>query len=1084
MNTTGNPGGGEPGPGAEPVGDYGYSGGYGYGPGYGDLDGGGAYSYGQTGHADPGQAAGTSGTGANGAGANGAASNEADANDGGADAAARPAGTELPPMPPVVADTPALKGYPGGAGLERAADGPAGPAGREARGLNSPSVWQNAQRTWRDSGVEWQRPVADGEPAETEWEQVQAAPPGKRRGLPGKAAWSGGTAAGKPSSRRTARSLTRSPSGLLQRADSAVDPQGSGTTQGSQGTTAGLQGAAVTPAATTPGTSVTPAATTPGASVTPPATAPGISLKPPGGGARHVRRGVWLAAVAVIVVLVLVVVGLLVFGGNGGGPAGSGALGSYPPARLAGADFTAGPGQQVRGIFQSVSGVAASGSTIVAVGSQAGQWVPRAQFFVSADSGRSWQLATVRGPGGAVPSPAALPLLVAGGAPLPAGRGGWLALGTGAAWTSPDGKTWTLAAGAGITPLQASDRVLALARTASGFLAVGENVPGGNQASSSPVAWTSANGLNWQRLPADRLHLAAPGGHVLQLTRVSAHGSHVIVEGAVASTRGSGKHRTTSLSDGLWLSVNAGSSWVPAHVPVGSGAVSHIDGVAATGSGFVAIRPGSTKQTGSDAVAYVSSDGSSWSRAATITAAKTDHLQVTGVGGSDQGAVVSGQLASGARVAYVSTNGTSWRRAAGLGSSAQSLAGVTVTAGGTVVAAGTTVRSAEGQQPYLVLAGSQARTVNFGAIPGATGPALGISGIAVAGGTQVAVGTANGYTAIWSAGRSGRWKRASSAALTRPGLGTLASVVHGRPGWLAVGEVATGAPSRPVVVVSSSGTSWQAADGETAFAGPGIAVNQAAAGRSVYVIVGRQVIPARTVTKTTVVRRRKHVTSQVIPSQAVAAAWWSAGLTGWTRGAGATAGDLAGPGSPQMVAVTAAGTGFVAVGSARNAPAVWTSLDGKRWELTGLRSPDGSSTALLQHVAAQRNLIVATGTETTATGTAPFAAYSTDGGTSWQEASLRAPGGFAAVTALTAAGRGFEAVGTVGPPGNQHVVVWSSRNGLTWRAREPAGTGLSGRGSQALTALTASGSLLTGAGYAATPLSEQPTLWKAVAASG
>ncbi len=443
---------------------------------------------------------------------------------------------------------------------------------------------------------------------------------------------------------------------------------------------------------------------------------------------------------------------------------------------------------------------------------------------MSADGGRSWRLAPVRGPGGAAPSPADVPLLVAGGAP-PGGRDGWLALGTGAAWTSPDGRAWTLAPGAGIGPLQASDRVLAVARTSAGFLAVGANVPGGHQADSSPVAWTSANGLNWRRLSGGSLNLAAPGGRVLALTRVAARGSHVIAAGGVVSTHGRGKHAATSVSNGIWLSVNGGLGWAPAHLPFGSGAASLIDGVAATGSGFVVIRAGGSKQTGSNAVAYVSSDGTSWSRAATITAAKQDHLQVTAVGGSDQGAVVAGQLASGARVAYVSANGTSWRRVASLGSSAQSLAGVTVTAGGTVVAAGATVRSADGQRPYLVLAGSRARTVSFAAIAGATGPALGVSGIAVAGGTQVAAGTASGYPAIWSA-RSGRWKRVSSAALIRPGLGTLASVVHGRAGWLAVGTVGTvgtGAPSRPVVVGSASGTSWQAADGEPAFAGRGSA---------------------------------------------------------------------------------------------------------------------------------------------------------------------------------------------------------------------------------------------------------------------
>jgi hypothetical protein len=138
---------------------------------------------------------------------------------------------------------------------------------------------------------------------------------------------------------------------------------------------------------------------------------------------------------------------------------------------------------------------------------------------------------------------------------------------------------------------------------------------------------------------------------------------------------------------------------------------------------------------------------------------------------------------------------------------------------------------------------------------------------------------------------------------------------------------------------------------------------------------------------------------------------------------------------------------------------------------------------VLQQVAARGRVIVATGTETTAAGTAAFAAYSADGGSSWRQAPLSAPG-FAAVTALTPAGRGFEAAGTVGQPGNQRVVVWSSRDGITWHTREPAGTGLSGRGAQAITALTSSGPVLTGVGYVATPIVEQPTLWRAAAAPG
>jgi hypothetical protein len=586
----------------------------------------------------------------------------------------------------------------------------------------------------------------------------------------------------------------------------------------------------------------------------------------------HVRRGVWQAALAVIVILVLVVAGFLVLGRTGGasggsaGPAaGQAAVLRYPPARLAGADFGTDPGQQARGIFQSVSSVAAAGRTIVAVGSMTGQWIPRAQFLVSADGGRSWRLAQVRAPDGSVPSPADLPLPVAGGAARSGVRVGWLALGDKAAWTSPDGQTWTLAPGTGIAPLQAADRVLALARTGRGFLAVGENVPGGDQTKATPVAWTSADGLSWRRLPAASLHLATPArGRVLRLSQVAADGGDVIVEGEIATAHGPGKHPATSLSDAVWRSRNGGRSWAVAHLPAGHGAAGQIAGLAVAGQRFVAIRPGRTAKSGSDAMAYVSRDGASWTRAATITAQKKDHLTITAVGGSDQGAVVSGQLAGGARVAWVSTSGRAWRRVAGLGSSSQTLAGVTVTAARTVVAAGATAHAADGQRPYLVLAGRQATAVNFAAIAGASGPALRVSGIALVGRARVAVGSANGYPAIWSAAGAGRWQRVSSAALTRPGLGTLTSVVHGRPGWLAVGAVTAGPSSRPVVVTSAGPAGWQAADGESAFGGQGITLSAAAAGRPGNVIVGRQVIPARTVTKTTIVHRHKHVTKHVI----------------------------------------------------------------------------------------------------------------------------------------------------------------------------------------------------------------------------
>ena len=217
----------------------------------------------------------------------------------------------------------------------------------------------------------------------------------------------------------------------------------------------------------------------------------------------------------------LVAVGFLTFGGSLGGGArcvrqahaGPAAVAQYPPARLVEAPTSA-PIPATRPAASSSRSAPwrrrATRSSPWGR-SPARKWIPRAQFLVSAD-GRQAQLAArarLPRPGGSAPSPADLPLLVAGGAAQPGGRGGgWLALGDGAAWTQLDGKTWTLAPGTGIAPLHAGDRVLALARPRP-RLAVGEKVPGGGQAKATPVAWTSADGLQWRRLSAASL----PPGH-------------------------------------------------------------------------------------------------------------------------------------------------------------------------------------------------------------------------------------------------------------------------------------------------------------------------------------------------------------------------------------------------------------------------------------------------------------------------------------------------------------------------------------------------------------------------------------------
>ena len=86
------------------------------------------------------------------------------------------------------------------------------------------------------------------------------------------------------------------------------------------------------------------------------------------------------------------------------------------------------PGQ---GISQDMSRVASFGGTVVAVGSQTGGDIPRAQFLISHDDGTTWQLAAVTAPGGGAPAPGHAAQLIAHG------RTGWLATGPAASGPAP-----------------------------------------------------------------------------------------------------------------------------------------------------------------------------------------------------------------------------------------------------------------------------------------------------------------------------------------------------------------------------------------------------------------------------------------------------------------------------------------------------------------------------------------------------------------------------------------------------------------------------------------------------------------------
>jgi hypothetical protein len=773
----------------------------------------------------------------------------------------------------------------------------------------------------------------------------------------------------------------------------------------------------------------------------PPGRGPGRGRPlPPPLSAAGVKHWAVRAALPMVSMVAIGVALVAAFGGGVGGAGPSPATLSvgFPPATPASNDFSTIPADQARGIDQVLTAAASSGTRVVAVGSQTGARIARAQFFVSSDGGQTWSLGAEQAPSGGQPAPGHPATLVAGGA------GRWAAVGPHSVWTSGTGTSWTLASDQGITPVQAGDQVTVLRRTATGFLAAGHTAAGG------PVVWTSADGTSWRRLGPAQLRLAAPGGGAVgAITSAAVAGSTTVI--AAGTAKGAA----------VWRSTNGGDTWSPVTVPASNGAAGPVAGLAAAGGTLVAIRPG---QAGgqADAVAFTSANGRNWKFGATIRGPGGTALTVQNVSGGPNGAVISA-ASNGVVLAFTSANGGSWQGAGTLSNgTAGTVAGLATASGGAIVTTGSSAGQL-GRQPLLTVdRAGRVTAFSVATIPGAVEPELAVDGIAASGSSQVAVGSTNGFPAIWFSADAGTtWSRgtgATAAVLNRPGLQQLSSVAHGTQGWVAVGGAQAAAAQHPVVVTSANGRRWRAADGAASFTGAGLFTSAVAAGPAGYVIVGRQVSGGHT----------------------MAAAWWSAGLTGWQRATGASPGALGPAGSDrQMLAVTAGRDGFAAVGSAGTHPAAWTSVNGKTWQAVTLAVPPSAAKAQLTQVTVNGRKLVAVGTAITAAGqTSPFAAVSRDGGVTWTESLLPSPGGAAAVDAVAATGTGFTAVGMFGAEGREDVVIWTSTDGLTWKANSPSVTGLGGQGIQEITALTVSGSTLTGVGFNASPARETPTIWR------
>jgi hypothetical protein len=365
-----------------------------------------------------------------------------------------------------------------------------------------------------------------------------------------------------------------------------------------------------------------------------------------------------------------------------------------------------------------------------------------------------------------------------------------------------------------------------------------------------------------------------------------------------------------------------------------------------------------------------------------------------------------------------------------------------------------------GAAPSALAAGFPPARLAGTAFTGAAGTArVMLAGIAASAGTEVLAGAADGGPALWVSPDGGsQWTRAALAA--GGGGGQLAGVAHGAAGWLAVGTSPAG-QGGALIARSPDARAWTVTGGAE-FAG---AVTAAvAAGRAGFVIVGHRAAAG---------------------GAARAAAWYAPDLAGWHA---AVITPKSRQGQTLMSAVTATARGFAAVGAAGTHPAVFLSADGRSWRRSVLARPAGAARAALDDVAAHGAVVVAAGTAFSAAGAgSAFAEVSSDSGATWTLTALPGPrGGLAAsVTALTAAGAGFTAAGTYGTGRGSAVVLWTMRaaGSAGWTTATPQGTGLAGQAAgpatqNAITALTADGATLTGAGYTGQQAAQAPTLWQ------
>ncbi|MFI6927844.1 hypothetical protein ACIBIZ_48500 [Nonomuraea spiralis] len=742
-----------------------------------------------------------------------------------------------------------------------------------------------------------------------------------------------------------------------------------------------------------------------------------------------VRRGSRITPIALTMALALLVTTgvLVVWRWNGADPTG---LRLAAGTGRSGDELFTVPAAGV-GTNQKLNDMASVGRAVVAVGSDTTSPTPRPLFLFSSDGGKHWQLGQVSGA-----STPTVQRVVGGGGRWLASGGDGLS-GERGLWTSTDGSSWTTVDATGMAAFRPGDQVYDIARTASGFVAVGASGEGG----SGPAAWHSADGRAWERVETKGLD-------VQEIRAVVAQGDTVVAIGRPLDGTGS---RVLRSADGGRRWQATGFQLPEAEPRTGT--------VAVLPKRFVLV-PTRQRTVAGDVRVYCSPTGAQWAQCGSIGGLSGESPGVESLISYPSGVAAISQATLGKYSVLTSTDGRGWAKRADLGDlSGATLRGFTISDGGTLFAGGD--RAASDVDNQLVLMSAPPRgnvsRVQLGQVEGLTRVSRETTRLAADGGRYVAVGSASGDAGLWTIKNWQRWK---SMSLGGPGRQILEDVAHGGRGWLAAGSTQTTmAVTDPLLVTSGDGETWRRVPVSGDLARdrdqPYLDTHAVAAGKKGYVLAGE---------------------SRDQAGSAAAAMWFTPDLRKFTRSKKLPQGGS----GVRIHDVIATSDGYVAVGgsgsSDREGSVVWFSDDGVNWSARKRLTPPDSTSAGLRQVTTYHDKLVAIGTAMTNGSRRAFSAVSDDDGETWTTAWLPADQA-AAVHDLAAADQGLVAVGWHGTPGEGDSAAWVSQDGLSWTRMALTKDRLSGLGTQALTAVAVSGTEVVALGRSTTYDTDHLILW-------